>query len=130
MQDRNDKIEGPFSIEEDLLFRGMITVGAIVRSGVMLDLRGMSTGDIDVERRACAIIHGSVNGMVRNHGGYVHLFGTVDEVADLSSESQTVIDPPCLIKGARHKRPHNHSRRDPAWLVGDIGSAAPCSYYV
>ena len=99
MQDRSDKIEGPVLIEEDLLFRGMITVGATVRSGKMLDLRGMITGDLDVEHGAQAIIHGTVNGAVRNHGGYVELFGTVDEVIDLSPEAQTVVASGALIKG-------------------------------
>jgi cytoskeletal protein CcmA (bactofilin family) len=99
MRDRNDKIEGPFLIEENLLFRGMITVGATVRSGVMLDLRGTITGDLDVERGARAIINGTVNGTVRNHGGCVELFGTVDAVVDLSPEAQTVVKPGALIKG-------------------------------
>jgi hypothetical protein len=36
---------------------------------------------------------------VRNHGGYVELFGTVDAVVDLSPEAQTVVKPGALIKG-------------------------------
>src|SRR5580700_2342073 len=98
MQDRNDKIEGPFFIEENLLCRGMITAGATVRAGVVLDLRGMITGNLDVERGARAIIHGTVDGTVRNHGGYVEIFGTVDRVVDLSPEAQTVVKPGALIK--------------------------------
>jgi predicted acyltransferase (DUF342 family) len=99
MQDRNDKIEGPFVIEENLLFRGMITAGATVRAGAVLDLRGMITGNLDVERGARAIIHGTVDGTVRNHGGHVEIFGTVDEVVDLSPEAQTVVKTGALIKG-------------------------------
>ena len=104
MRDRNDKIEGPFLVEENLLFRGMVTEGATVRSGVMLDLRGMITGDLDVDSGAQAIIHGTVNGTVRNHGGYVQIFGTVDAVVDLSPDAQTVVEPGALIKGCDSPR--------------------------
>lgn len=102
MQECRDKIEGPFSVEEDLLFGGMITVGATVRAGKLLDLVGMITGDLDVERGARAIIRGMVNGTVRNHGGYVEISGAVDEVVDLSPEAETIVKHGAQIKG-RHK---------------------------
>jgi hypothetical protein len=101
MIERADKIEGPFSIEVDLRFRGMITRRATVRSGATLELHGMITGDLDVEPGAKAVIHGTVNGQVRNYGGYVHLYGSVDELFDLSTEAKTIIDPRAKIKGRR-----------------------------
>jgi hypothetical protein len=91
MRDRNDKIEGPFLIDENLIFRGMIVGGATVRRGVMLELTGMITGDLDIEVGARAIVRGTVNGTVRNHGGYVEIFGSVGAVVDCSPEAQTIV---------------------------------------
>lgn len=99
MVDRNDQIEGPFFIENDLLFRGMITKGATVRSGVTLDLKGMIAGDLDVEHGARALIYGMVPGTVRNHGGYVQVFGVVGATVDLSPEARTIIEPKAVISG-------------------------------
>ena len=101
MKDRNDKIEGPFLIDEDLAFQGMITGAATVRRGVMLELSGMIVGDLDIEAGARAIVRGSVQGTVRNHGGHVEIFGSVGAVVDLSSEAQTVVDAQALIGGQR-----------------------------
>jgi cytoskeletal protein CcmA (bactofilin family) len=98
MREFHGKIEGPFSIEEDLTLHGMITAGATVQSGVVLHLHGTITGDLTVERGGQAIIHGTVNGTVFNNGGDVSILGTVDDVADLSTESRTLIDSGALIR--------------------------------
>jgi hypothetical protein len=34
MRERDDQVEGLFEVEEDLIMRGMVTGGAIVRSDV------------------------------------------------------------------------------------------------
>ena len=98
------KIEGPFLIDKDLEMHGMITVSALVRGGVRFILLGMVTGDLTVERGACAIIHGTVNGVVINHGGHVEIFGAVDAVADRSPQAVTVIDPAARVKGLQWTR--------------------------
>jgi cytoskeletal protein CcmA (bactofilin family) len=92
-------IEGLLSVEEDVSFSGLITGGAMVRSGVVLELHGMVLGDLTVERGGEAIIHGTVRGTVLNEGGWVSIFGTVDSVLDLSAESRTLIDAAALIRG-------------------------------
>ena len=97
MRDRDDKIQGPFLIDENLTFRGMIAGGATVRRGVMLELTGTITGDLDIQVGARAIIRGTANGTVRNHGGYVEIFGSVAAVVDCSPEAQTVVDAKALI---------------------------------
>jgi hypothetical protein len=102
MRDRNDKIEGPFLIDENLIFRGIISGEGTVRRAVMLELTGMKltgmiTGDLDIEVGARAIIRGTVNGTIRNHGGYVEIFGSVGAVVDYSPEAQTIVDAQALI---------------------------------
>ena len=99
MRKLDGKIEGPFSIDEDLAMHGMITVSALVRSGVKFILHGMITGDLTVEPGARVIIHGAVNGVVINDGGRVEIFGIVDAVVDRSPQAVTVIDPAAQIKG-------------------------------
>lgn len=101
MKTVHDKIEGPFITMEDLAMHGMITAGAVVRSGVRFVLHGIITGDLVIEPKARAIIHGSVNGVVFNDGGRVEIFGTVDAVADRAPEAVTIIDPIARIKGRR-----------------------------
>jgi cytoskeletal protein CcmA (bactofilin family) len=88
-------------IDEDLTVRGMITVGAVLRSGVKLVLYGMITGDLVVEAKARAIIHGMVNGVVYNDGGRIEIFGSVDAVVDRSAEAVTIVDPAAHVKGRR-----------------------------
>lgn len=97
----NDKIEGPLLIDEDLAVHGMITAGAVVRTGRKLVLHGMITGDLVIEPKARVIIHGMVNGVVINDGGRVEIFGTVDAVADRSADAVTIIDPVAHVKGRR-----------------------------
>ena len=101
MREMNDKVVGPFVIDEDLTVRGMITAGAILRSRVQLVLHGMVTGDLVVEAKARAIIHGMVNGVIYNDGGRVEIFGTIDAVVDRSPEAVTIIDPVAHVKGRR-----------------------------
>ena len=121
MRDRDDKIEGPFLIDENLTFGGLISGGATVRSGVILELSGMITGDLDVELGARATIHGIVNGTFRNHGGYVAIFGSVGAVVDCSPEAQTVVDARALI-GSKTGEPLSVFTRSSAgsiWLNPD-----------
>jgi hypothetical protein len=100
MDFRDDKIEGPYLITSDLRMGGMITVGATVRSGVTLELTGMIIGDLHVQRGAKAIIHGTVDGIVRNEG-YVDVDGNIGGLIDLSPEARSVVAPGTLVKGVR-----------------------------
>ncbi len=77
---------------------GMVTIGATVRSGAVLELHGMITGDVTVERGGQAIVHGMVNGTIWNHG-QVTIYGTIDAVAECAPGCRTVIDPRAHIKG-------------------------------
>ena len=43
-------------------------------------LHGMITGDLVIEAGATATIHGTVNGVVRNQGGHVEIWGVVDDI--------------------------------------------------
>lgn len=65
----------------------------------MLELTGMITGDLDIEVGARAIVRGTVNGTVCNHGGHVEIFGSVGAVVDRSPEAQTIVDAEALIGG-------------------------------
>lgn len=102
MRQMHNKMEGPVSVEEDSFVHGIITAGATVRSGVTLHLQGMIIGDLTVERGGKAILHGIVTGTVHNDGGHISIFGVVEDVIDLSTESQTVIHAGALIRKRRH----------------------------
>jgi hypothetical protein len=54
--------------------------GARVKSGGSLDVSGMVTGDVTVERGGYAVIRGSVNGRVVNQGGTVEVRGMVNQL--------------------------------------------------
>jgi hypothetical protein len=98
-----DKIEGPFVFVEDTALHGMITVGATVPSGITVKVHGMITGDLIVEPDGKAIVHGTVNGAVRNRGGSVIIYGMVDDCSDEHPGAQTVIMPNAVVKAAgRH----------------------------
>lgn len=97
MRERNDKIDGPFTVTEDTAFHGMVTADATVRSQVTLKLHGMVVGDLLVEPHANAIVHGTVNGVVRNRGGTVAIHGTVGGISDEDASARTSVMPGALI---------------------------------
>ena len=100
MRKLQGKIEGPFSVEEDSTLHGMITVGAVVRKGVMFHVHGMITGDLTVESGAEAIVRGTVNGTIWNSGQVV-VYGTIDALVDNAPESRSVVDRGALIRNGR-----------------------------
>ena len=57
-----------------------VVPGAHVRSGGSLDVSGMVTGDVTVERGGYAVIRGQVNGVVVNNGGRVEVHGMANRV--------------------------------------------------
>ena len=75
----------------------MITVGALVQKGVVFHIHGMITGDLTVEDGAQAVVHGMVNGIVRNYGAVV-IYGTIDALADLGPSSRSTVDERAVIR--------------------------------
>jgi hypothetical protein len=57
-----------------------VVPGARVRSGGSLNVSGMVTGDVTVERGGYAVIRGQVNGSVVNNGGMVGIHGMANRV--------------------------------------------------
>ena len=100
MRDLQGKIDGPFSVDEDSALRGMITVEAIVRRGVVFHIHGMITGDLTIEDGASAIVHGMVNGTVRNYGQVV-IYGKIDALADLGPNSRSRVEEQAIIGNSR-----------------------------
>ncbi len=76
---RNDKVEGPFRVDADLEFAGMVVGTLIVASKISLRLTG-TADDLVVESGARAIVHGTVNGTILNEGGYVEVHGKVGSI--------------------------------------------------
>jgi cytoskeletal protein CcmA (bactofilin family) len=103
MRELQGKIDGPFSVDEDSILRGMITVEAIVRRGVVLQVHGMITGDLTIEDGASAVVHGMVNGTVRNYGE-VLIYGKIDALVDLGSNSRSRVDDQAIIGNPRRQR--------------------------
>ena len=101
MRELQGKIDGPFSINEDSTLRGMITVEAIVRRGVVFHVHGMITGDLTIEDGASAIVHGMVNGTVRNYGAVV-IYGKIDALTDLGPNSRSRIEEQAIVGTQRH----------------------------
>jgi hypothetical protein len=61
----------------------------------------MVAGDLVVEREGNALIHGMVTETVRNEGGRVKVFGIVNDIVDVSPESETEVDAKAVITGQR-----------------------------
>lgn len=100
MYERNDTVQGPFFVEEDVAVFGMITGATTVRSGVVLELHGMVNGDLTIEPGGEAVIHGTVNGTVWNSGS-ASIYGTINDVVNATPECRTVIDKGALIRKRR-----------------------------
>jgi cytoskeletal protein CcmA (bactofilin family) len=74
MQTMRGKIEGPFTVNRDLDIQGSIEGHAHVRGNATLHLRGVITGNLTIEKGACAIIYGTVDGLIHKLGGTVVIF--------------------------------------------------------
>ena len=99
MQQFSEHHHGDLTLSNDLEISGLISGTVTVPSGRHLLLHGMIAGDLIVEQDAHVTIHGTVNGVVLNHGGDVEIFGTVDEVRDVS-ERKTFVDARAVIRGS------------------------------
>jgi autotransporter passenger strand-loop-strand repeat protein len=62
--------------------------GARVKSGGSLDVSGMVSGDVTVERGGYAVIRGSVSGTVINNGGTVEIRGMANRLQANSGETK------------------------------------------
>jgi hypothetical protein len=82
MTEISEQIEGPLTLECDLVMRGRVKGTVTVPSGSRLDLEGLIMGDLVVEEGGAAIIHGTVTGTLVNHGADVEIRGTVNSVHD------------------------------------------------
>jgi len=82
MAEISGQLEGPLTLECDLVMRGRVKGTVTVPSGSRLDLEGLIMGDLVVEEGGAAIIHGAVAGTLVNHGGDVEVRGTVNCVHD------------------------------------------------
>ncbi|OTP77282.1 hypothetical protein [Caballeronia sordidicola] len=99
MEVRSGRIDGPFTVERDLMIRGTVVGRATVRSGNNLVLNGTVTSDLVIEPAARVKIFGTVNGTVINQGGLVEIHGIVGAVADTASSSRTIIAQGAVIGG-------------------------------
>jgi hypothetical protein len=89
MKTSNGRLSGPTVFSEDTIHHGMVTGGVTVASGVALHFYGMIAGDLHIEPRATADIHGYVAGSVFNRGSLTlegRVAGSVDD-----KEGKTVI---------------------------------------
>ncbi|KPQ11794.1 MAG: Polymer-forming cytoskeletal [Saliniramus fredricksonii] len=82
MAEISGQLEGPLTLECDLVMRGRVKGTVTVPSGSRLDLEGVIMGDLVVEEGGAAIVHGAVAGTLVNHGGDVEVRGTVNCVHD------------------------------------------------
>lgn len=95
MNVESKKIEGDFVIQENLQFSGMITGNAIVTDGVLLELHGIVGKDLIVKEGGKAVVKGTVEGNVINHGGVVDIYGNVAG----NVNGQANIDVNAIVKG-------------------------------
>lgn len=99
MRAEHGRIEGPYTLNEDIALYGMIAGDATLRRGARFILHGTITGNLVIERGSRAIIHGTVAGRIYNEGGRVEIFGIVDAVANGSRDAITIIDPAAHVRG-------------------------------
>ncbi len=97
MQHFREYHHGDLTLSDDLEISSLVSGTVTVPSGRRLLLRGVIAGDLIVEQEAHATIHGTVNGVVLNHGGDVEIFGTVDWVRDFG-ERKTFVDARAVIR--------------------------------
>ena len=100
MKETNEKINGDFPINEDLVMFGMITGNANVLRGVTFILHGMVCKDLIIEANGIVEIHGMVNGDVINNGGKLSVYGMI--IGSLiKNGGETLIDPNAVIKNKK-----------------------------
>jgi cytoskeletal protein CcmA (bactofilin family) len=83
MIDLDGHIEGPVTVTRDTALWGVVTGDVTVKADVRLQLYGKVRGNLIVERRGVALVHGSVGGALINHGAHVVVSGKAGTVQDL-----------------------------------------------
>ena len=72
------KIEGDFTVAEDIVLQGMVTGNITVARGGSLNLQGLCCKSLFVESGGDATIRGTVNADVVNRGGTVTIHDIVN----------------------------------------------------
>ncbi|MCK4841890.1 MAG: hypothetical protein KAT04_08405 [Methylococcales bacterium] len=70
----DSKQQGIIKVNSKRQVSGIIK-GATIQFGGILNLSGISTGDVLVEKGGKLIVTGVVNGVIRNNGGTIHIEG-------------------------------------------------------
>lgn len=74
---KSGKITGDLVVDQALTLHGMVTGTVTVVKGGDLQLYGMVGDDLVVEEGGIAIVHGTVCRDVRNQGGTLKVYGTI-----------------------------------------------------
>lgn len=82
MDEMTGHLDGPLTLECDLLMRGRVKGAVTVPAGSRLDLEGVIMGDLIVQEGGAAVVRGAVAGTLVNHGGDVEVLGVVNCVHD------------------------------------------------
>ena len=101
MQVIRGDFENQLHVTADLSVHGRLRAGARVAPGARLTLRGMSDGDILVERGASAELWGVVQRSILNRGGMVSIFGLVAGDVTTSENGKTWLSPDSVVRGRR-----------------------------
>ncbi len=96
MRSERGKIDGDWSVNDDVELHGMVTGAITVDDGGFIRLYGMCCGDFIVHAGGRAAVHGMVKGDVINRGGDVVIYGMVDGVVHEDS-GKTTIDATAII---------------------------------
>lgn len=98
----HSKIESDVTFTEDTALHGMVAGSATVAPGVTLMLHGMVTKDLILDAGSHCELHGMVTGAVRNNGGELAVFGTVNGSV-LTSGGSTEVGHEAVVHGGVHQ---------------------------
>ena len=90
---------GDVTLSEDAEIRGMVPGKVYVRPNVLLQLFGIVSGGVTVEKGGRAQLRGIVLGDVMNVGGVLEVYGTVKGNIITSESGKTTIDQNAVVHG-------------------------------
>ncbi len=91
---------GDVTLSEDAEIRGMVPGKIYVRPNVLLQLFGIVSGGVTVEKGGRAELRGIVLGNAVNQGGVLEVYGTVNGDIITSDSGKTTIDKNAVVHGS------------------------------
>jgi uncharacterized membrane protein len=113
MRVESGKLQGDLVVEEneELDLRGMVTGHVRLQRGTTFILRGTVGGTLTVGAGAKAMVHGTVGHSAFNAGGILEISGVVGRSVATDS-GRTIIAAGSIIGGVRQERRLEHSGRE------------------